>query len=70
MRYLIIFITLVILYIIFRRPSKTQDIKIYRNDDKIDLTTTRFRRGIPKENIKFRPEDEIGVIQLFHVYDT
>lgn len=68
MRYLIIFLTIIILYIISRRDPPRQRIHIYRNDT-IDLTTTRYRRGIPDENIKFRPEDEVGIIQLFHIYD-
>ena len=35
-----------------------------------DVTSTRFRRGIPPTNIKYRPENELGVISSDHlIYD-
>lgn len=66
-------IVIAIIYFIsrFQKPQANPRPRPQVRENKIDITTTRFRRGIPQNNIKYRPENELGVISSDHlVYDT
>ena len=72
-----LFIVIAILYFIYnfqniqentrREPLVVQERERERERD---ITSTRFKRGIPSTNIKYRPENELGVISSDHlIYD-
>jgi len=74
-----LFIVIAILYFIYnfqniqentrREPLVVQERERERERER-DITSTRFKRGIPPTNIKYRPENELGVISSDHlIYD-
>lgn len=66
----ILVILILILFFIYIFPRRNSKIKENTQEKSIHWTTSRFNKSPPRNNIKFRPEDEIGVIRLDHtIYD-
>lgn len=67
---LLIVIGLIYLIYTFRNIQGRTPRREPPQEQKIDITTSRFKRGIPKHNIKYRPENELGIISSDHlIYD-
>jgi len=70
-----LFILLAIVAFIYKfqniqENTRREPFVVQERERERDVTSTRFRRGIPPTNIKYRPENELGVISSDHlIYD-
>ena len=68
-----LFIVIAILYFIYNFQNIQENTRrepLVVQERERDITSTRFKRGIPSTNIKYRPENELGVISSDHlIYD-